>query len=60
MGVFNWFNKLQIKVTHPTLSVTMLKPTDEYFGRYQTGFFSSAKIHFLNLNVLKNETYTLN
>ena len=32
-------------------SVTMHKPTDEYFGRYETGLFSSSKIHFLNLNV---------
>ena len=41
---------VQIRVTHPALSVTMHKPTDEYFGRYET-FFSSSKIHFLNLNV---------
>ena len=29
----------------------MHKPTDEYFGRYETEFFSSSKIQFLNLNV---------
>ena len=34
----------------------MHKPTDEYFGRYETGFFSSS---LFKLKCLKNETYTL-
>ena len=33
---------------YPTLSVAMHKPTDEYFGGYETGFFSS-KLHFIKL-----------
>ena len=41
---------VQIRVTHPTLSVAMHKPPDEYFGGTKQ-VFSSSKIHILNLNV---------
>ena len=34
----------------------MHKPTDKYFGMYlyETGFFSSSKIHFIKFKCLKN------
>ena len=42
---------VQIRVTHPTLSVAKHKPTDEYFGRNETRFFLLLKFTILNLNV---------
>ena len=42
---------------YPTLSLAMHKPTDEYFGGYETGFFLLLNFTLLKFNVKELNLY---